>query len=203
MLGAWKTWLQITCLMLCSKDRNENYNSRNLAESQGTQVPSCNPAVLGLNSGLKVNCAGGTTEGLLKFSTDVRINMRKNGEISVLKRSASLKRSWRRRKQAPSSPGSNAEPRLKVLRCWCRLSWMNTTKRDGHLCWQIIWAGLNLVSCMENTESPEIYTERAHITSEYCWQALMPTSHCWKSRGNVNEARNTTNTLLLFGRWVD
>lgn len=131
MLGAWKTWLQITCLMLCSKDKNENYNSRNLAETQGTQVPSCNPAVLGLNSGLKVNCAGGTTEGLLKFSTDIKINIRKNGEISVPKRSASLKRSWRRRKWAPCSPGSNAEPRLKVLRCWCRLSWMNTTKRDG------------------------------------------------------------------------
>jgi len=73
--------------MLCSQDRSENYISRNLAESQGTQVPSCIPTVLVLSSGVKVSCAGGTLEGLLiiqlEFSTDIRISMRKNGEISV------------------------------------------------------------------------------------------------------------------------
>lgn len=43
------------------------------------------------------------------------------------------------------------------------VEWM-LQKGMWRLCWQIIWAGLNLVSCMENTESPELYTERAHIT---------------------------------------
>lgn len=108
-----------------------------------------------------------------KFSTDVRINMRKNGEISVPRWSVSLKRRWRRRKWAPCSPGSNAELELKALRCWYRLSWMNTAESDvvSLLTNYLSWFELGVLYGKHGVPRTICWTcsHNSSIASKCCW----------------------------------
>lgn len=183
MLGVWKTWLQIICLILCSKEGNENYISRNLTASQGTQVPSRIPAVPQLSL---------TPEGLviiqLKFSTNIRISMRKNGDISVPRWPVGLKRLPQKEEKTGSLQAwqqcTTPAQGLKVL-VQAQLQKGPAWKR-----WSPQSCALNMLTWLQQSAYTLVIN-------------MMLVFHCQKPQRKCDEALHAMSTPLPVWRWVE